>query len=288
MYNNYQRNIKERISVKSSAKPRLSTDKHIGKHRSVFAQRKKIDGCFPLHRHEYFEVEIILDGKGTQILNGHSCPLSRGAVYFLTPADFHEIRVEEPLTLYNISFETASVPPSLSEQTLKKEGCVFYPPPPEFSRLVHIGFLLSDAFSDIHAQQSSYIDHLLSCLVIRLTDIISTADDRAALSASPSVREVLLYMHLHFRETVTLSTLAGYAHLSPNYLSELFRSETGSTVMQYLTGLRIGYAKKLLSSTTLSVTDICFSCGFSSLSNFMKSFKNHTGFSPLNYRKQQH
>ncbi|GGI44243.1 hypothetical protein GCM10008018_06130 [Paenibacillus marchantiophytorum] len=59
-----------------------------------------------LHGHEFFEMEIILDGRGTQILNGESFHLAPGAIYLLTPVDFHTIIPEPrlPLRLINLKF----------------------------------------------------------------------------------------------------------------------------------------------------------------------------------------
>ena len=61
----------------------------------------------------------------------------------------------------------------------------------------------------------------------------------------------------------------------------------GITVFRYLAELRIDYAKKLLDSTGDSVTEICFSCGYTSIPNFMKDFKRITGMSPLKYKARE-
>ncbi|WP_341415405.1 AraC family ligand binding domain-containing protein [Paenibacillus filicis] len=59
-----------------------------------------------LHGHEFFEMEIVLSGKGTQILNGESSQLVQGSVYLLTPVDFHTIIPVPgfPLRLINLKF----------------------------------------------------------------------------------------------------------------------------------------------------------------------------------------
>lgn len=58
----------------------------------------------------------------------------------------------------------------------------------------------------------------------------------------------------------------------------MFRKYTGKTYSEYLTELKLDYSKKLLLTTDLSITDICFSSGFSSVSNFLKAFKQKTDF----------
>ncbi|MGO4269429.1 AraC family ligand binding domain-containing protein, partial [Paenibacillus sp. TAF58] len=59
-----------------------------------------------LHGHDFFEMEIILAGRGTQVLNGEPSILEPGTVYLLTPVDFHTILPDPafPLRLINVKF----------------------------------------------------------------------------------------------------------------------------------------------------------------------------------------
>ena len=272
--------------MRDAEQNRLEAERYIGRQRKIMAEQKQVETDFYLHWHEYFEVEIILGGKGWQTLNGRRDPLHKGAVYFLTPTDFHEVFVEEPLSLYNISFDLSAGMPEFLERAVRSESSVCYPPEREFIRISQLGFLLADAFRS-GIEEPEYLSGLLNCLLLRLSGLTGGREDGALTSYHPSViRQTLLYLSLHFREHLTLSEIAAASHLSPNYLSELFRQETGKTVMQYLCELRIGYAKKLLDATGLSVTELCFACGYSSLPNFLKYFKKETGLSPLQYKKR--
>ena len=96
------------------ALPRLQPEVHIGAARHVAVNRRNIDS-FPLHWHNYFEIEIILSGRGRHLLNGTEYGLERGDCYLLTPVDFHEVQVLEPVELINISFDETC----LSEHVLQ-------------------------------------------------------------------------------------------------------------------------------------------------------------------------
>ena len=100
-----------------------------------------------------------------------------------------------------------------------------------------------------------------------------------------AVQSAKLYIQTNFRQNPSLTEIAKAVYLTPNYLCDKFRKETGKTVLEYLTAQKIKYAESLLKSTNLSVTDICFSSGFSSVSNFLRAFKMHKKTSPLAYRK---
>ena len=65
---------------------------------------------FPLHAHEYYELEFIMEGTGKQWINGQERPVARGAVSLLTPADFHEVQPEPGTILWNISFDESFLP----------------------------------------------------------------------------------------------------------------------------------------------------------------------------------
>lgn len=72
---------------------------------------------------------------------------------------------------------------------------------------------------------------------------------------------------------------------SPKYIGCFFKSMTGKTPIEYLNEYRIEKACHKLRYTDMPVTDIAFSCGFSDLSYFIKTFKRLKGVSPGKYRK---
>jgi AraC-like DNA-binding protein len=123
-----------------------------------------------------------------------------------------------------------------------------------------------------------------------------TLEEASALNAvRASTREELYrrlvlakdYISACFDRPLTLSEIARVACLSPNHLLRSFRQAFRQTPHQFLTAKRLEHARKMLVGTTLSVTDICFSVGFESLSSFSRLFRRHTGFSPNEYRRKR-
>ena len=82
----------------------------------------------------------------------------------------------------------------------------------------------------------------------------------------------------------TVQYVAAELHLSPDYLSDMLRNLTGQTTQQHIQNKVIEYAKQLLSSTSLSVSEIAFQFGFEHPQSFSKLFKNKTNTSPLAFR----
>lgn len=238
-----------------------------------------------LHRHDYFETELILSGKVKHTLNGKDYILEKGDVCLLTPADFHEIEVIENAQIYNVSFDTSAVPSEFAMRVFESTQRVFTPFEDGFSTLCLISELLCGLFPTGTNFDEKYAALLLGAFTNRLGRLIYPSQSIQNYGAQSEIQESVVYLHTHFRDNPSLALLASVCHLSAGYFSSRFKSITGKNVSQYLTELRIDYAKRLLLATNLSVTDICFSCGYGSLSNFMKAFKNCAGISPLCFRK---
>lgn len=73
--------------------------------------------------------------------------------------------------------------------------------------------------------------------------------------------------------------------LAPNYLSTLFKKETGETISDYTQKLRLEKAKNLLRTTNLNLNEIAAQVGYSDPKHFSKLFKKTFGIRPQDYRK---
>jgi AraC-like DNA-binding protein len=82
----------------------------------------------------------------------------------------------------------------------------------------------------------------------------------------------------------TVHFVAGVLNLSPNYLSDMLRVQTGQTTQQHIQNRVIEKAKELLSTTGMSVSEIAYHLGFEHPQSFHRLFKSRTSFSPLEFR----
>src|SRR5256885_5419420 len=88
-----------------------------------------------------------------------------------------------------------------------------------------------------------------------------------------AVERVIQTMHTHLHEVLTLEDLASVAYLSPSHFHRVFRRLTGIPPGEFLSALRFQMARRLLLTTSLSVTDICFEVGDTSTGSFTNQFK---------------
>jgi AraC-like DNA-binding protein len=96
---------------------------------------------------------------------------------------------------------------------------------------------------------------------------------------------IFTYVRKQFQEEITLEEIAQLANMTVPSFCRFFKNNTGKTFIEFLNEFRITHACKLLSDTELSVTEICFECGFNNFSHFTKFFKRVTNMSPSEYRK---
>jgi AraC-like DNA-binding protein len=87
------------------------------------------------------------------------------------------------------------------------------------------------------------------------------------------VHRAVQYVERHFREPLTLARVAAVAHLSPHWFSEQFRLTTGEPFQSYLKRRRLRFARTLLESTDLSVTEVCHAAGFNDPSYFGRAYR---------------
>lgn len=106
-------------------------------------------------------------------------------------------------------------------------------------------------------------------------------DDRAIIRVIRGVRDRI---DREYAQPLNVEALARGAHLSAGYLSREFRRIYGESPYSYLMTRRIERAMTLLRRGDLSVTDICFAVGFSSLGTFSTRFSELVGISPSAYR----
>lgn len=241
----------------------------------------------PLHWHNYIEIELITDGEGEQLFNGKRYLLKRGYFSLIRLTDYHQVFPNGGLSLINLSFEENLLGDdilSAFSSPLNEFHAAL--PKSDFDALERLS-LLCLAETEREAPNRQYVKTLLRAFFIKLFESAGINREHQTsenVSLTP-FRRSLEYLHSHFREAPPLSEVAKIAHYNPSHFSVVFRREMGENYSKYLNGLRLNYAKELLSYSDLKLEDVCFECGFTSYANFLKIFKERTGVSPSEYRE---
>jgi two-component system response regulator YesN len=100
------------------------------------------------------------------------------------------------------------------------------------------------------------------------------------------VEKTNLLISERFHQDMNLDDISKELHISPQYLSRLYKNETGENFIERLTSVRIENAKKLMKESKYSIKEICYMSGYCDPNYFSKLFKKHVGISPTDYQKQ--
>ena len=101
---------------------------------------------------------------------------------------------------------------------------------------------------------------------------------------SPAVRECCEYIQQNLHRSISLDELGQVCHLSPHYVSDIFRKELGIGALQYVHQVKMQYAKFLLMNSDLGIAEISVQLSYPSHSNFSQRFKRVYGITPNEFR----
>lgn len=246
---------------------KIASDEHIIKH------------DYPLHWHEYYEIEYIVSGHGVYIIDGIEYNFSPNSLIFVTPVDFTSIKhIGEDIKIINISFSEDWISAKIINSV--SSHAVVHDFDPYLCEKIHEELNSDKKFS------STNIRFLLGSVLIETIRKSTTNEAVVSHGKNSVISDMLNFVHTHFRDNPTLSDLSEYTGLSPNYLSKIFHTHIGMTFKAYTNDLKLKYASVLLKQTDADVSDICFSCGFNTFAHFFRAFRQKYGTTPKNFRKQ--
>ncbi|SEA32904.1 two-component system, response regulator YesN [Thalassobacillus cyri] len=128
-----------------------------------------------------------------------------------------------------------------------------------------------------YSEVESYIADMLQ--LVMKSGIFSSG------KVNPLIRKAQDYIQEHFNDSeLSLQTVADKVNVSPSYFSRMFSKETGKTLVEYITSIRIEHAKKLLKSTNQRTYEIAQRVGYSDSHYFCNLFKKVTGMTTRQYK----
>lgn len=144
-----------------------------------------------------------------------------------------------------------------------------------------------DEHKDLYKALQDYSDILeLKDLIIELGhEMMNAISDNRKSNIKVMIDTAIEYLENNYSEEVSLDSVAEYLHISPEYLSRLFKKETSQTFIFYLTTLRLDAAKRLIEDTQYKNFEVAEAVGYKEPNYFSYVFKKRFGISPSKYRK---
>lgn len=119
--------------------------------------------------------------------------------------------------------------------------------------------------------------------------LVVMSRDFAQLASSPGqiIQEAEKYILRHYADNLTLQSVASEVHVTPVWLSKLFKKEKKQTFLEYLTEVRMENSKVMLGEVKYRIYQISSFVGYKDPVHFTKLFKKYTGLTPKEYRRMQ-
>ena len=135
-----------------------------------------------------------------------------------------------------------------------------------------------------------YLREALTKIWLKLFELArpAMATDRVSKDSDDKVKLLMVYIHEHYQEPISVEQLAQVCHISKRACFRLFQDNLHMTPVEYIRSYRLQKACRMLVKTGESVTQIAYLCGLGSSSYFGKVFREQFGCSPAEYRRLWH
>ena len=262
------------------------------------------DKKFPayLHDHNYYELVIVIQGKGQHQVGNSKFSVTRGDVFVIPPMIVHSFFDAENLEIINIILRT---------EFIKKEQDKSQNVPGYFALMeiepfirqnydksifLHLNSLqLAEVQKDIkfieHYSQLSPTDNfelqyhttwkIIYYLSFLLNEQLNKLTKNNTAKYETKILDTLEYIHQNFSEKISIEKLAARVFLSRSTFLRSFQSICGCSPMRYLNQYRIKKAVELLDSSAMSKTEIAHISGFYDLSHMERCIKLNGSAAPI-------
>lgn len=240
-----------------------------------------------IRSHSYYELAMVIKGKGTHIINGVSHPFRSCDVFLLRPSEIHEIEVNNEAVMYLIAIPSMLFPMEMFGYSIyTAQNMIVHLDEEKFEILKDMYFLIERCCQQECTFNVSIIKLLLSSLLCFFAENIEFSECGYTEKYDKRLKEVIMYINQNFCENITLESISSMFYISKKYLSSMFSSEIGMNLTTYIRKLRLNYAVSLLMSTKMKCIDVSEACGFNSVQTFIRNFKKEYGVSPLEMRNK--
>lgn len=251
-----------------------------------------------LHHHDYLELSYVINGYGSETLNGITHQIKPGSISFLLPHHIHEIHSnpQNPLQLFCCMFDISLIFESPTDAELGRILLQTGNKIPSYNDLnesdtLKMNQLCRTLFNEY---QSSNIGKysVIRAKVIEALVIYARSHSATLLTYPNNLNakmkkswEIIQFVHTNYLNELTQDELCKKIDVSSAYISRLFKKLLNIHFQDYIHILRVRRASSLLLTTEMSILDISVDSGFESFRTFSRVFKKHTGMSPRVFRQ---
>lgn len=254
---------------------------------------------FPLHRHDFIEIEFILSGKGKEYVNGTSFELEKGSLSIMMPWHTHELisDARNPLKICKCSFNTEFLISDNSQFGELSDILIQSLELPPITTLNTIYFeKVKQLFEELTEEYRNLELWKNTLVATKITEIIIYFDRCRKIKGSTiptesqkpedfNIWKVIEYIHSCFNQDLTIADIAEKFHYSESHLNKLLKDNIGLTFNDLLQETRVRNACTLLMYPIIPINDISSLVGYKTRASLYRAFEKVKGMSPEKYRK---
>lgn len=244
-----------------------------------------------LHRHDFFFLLVLQNGKGSHEIDFISYNVLNNSVFLLRPGQVHQLELKTGCTGYLMEFNTEFYHPKdeSSSQRLRKASNKNYCRLEEnrFERLLDILTYIFQEFTD---REEGYLDIIKANLEIFFIEFVRQSPNpkipftNVTPYTQERLEEFLECLDKHITTHKQVSEYTGLMNLSTYQLNEVTKATVGKTPSEFINERIILEAKRYLLATSNQIKDIAGLLGYEDVSYFIRFFKKHTAYSPEAFR----
>jgi len=149
---------------------------------------------------------------------------------------------------------------------------------------------LRDSMLYIASHPNASALHQIGHLCLFLDTLIQSSSTRRVNQGSQLrdfyIQEAITFMEQNYQRSLSVEEIANVCKLDRSYFSKLFKQRKGCPPQEFLIRLRLSKAAEMMKTTSASIGDIAVACGYPNQLHFSRSFKQHYGVSPREWRNQ--
>lgn len=232
---------------------------------------------FPIHMHTYYEMLLYEPFEGFVKINDYTINPDKLTAIILVPSDFHQIVVNgsPEAKFMKVAFDGDTI----DKTCLPKTSMVLHSIAPDSLFVKTYREVIENPDNEFYKKN---LIQVILCNILQKGKSITPARNSGGNHLGAAALKII---NEQFTENLTLGSVAGHLYITPQHLSNTFKSTMGINFSEYLSAVRLRYAEKLLLETDANITEICALCGYRNFSHFLRSFKKAYGRSPLKHRK---
>lgn len=251
---------------------------------------------YPTHYHPDYELNLVMNSKGKRIIGDSISEFGSLDLVLIGPNLPHKWQgeIEEGNHVVTIQFHDQLLDyPILTKRLFNpiKELLQRSSRGIEFSDETKV--IMKNKILDMTRTQGfdtalQFLSILYELSVSRnqrlLADPHFSPNELALETKSRRINKVCDYVKNNYYEQIKLADISTLIGMSESAFSHFFKKKTQRNFIDYVNDVRIGYASQMLFETTHSIAEVCYSCGFNNVSNFIRVFKKKKGETPSEYR----